>query len=100
MSLPKLMSKFLALGLSLEQVVDRVTVIPARRLGMENEIATLVNNTVADVAIFKQKMRPVSFVDYMGAAVSGDRLLVPQMTIKNGSIKYSAPDFDQVVAAG
>ena len=62
------MSKYIALGMDLYDVIDCATVNPARWLGNE-ELATLRNGTVADVAVFKLKDKPVRFFDSQGNSV-------------------------------
>ena len=91
-SFPRLLSKYLALGMDLYDVIDCATVNPARWLGNE-ELATLRNGTVADVAVFKLKDKPVRFFDSQGNSVEGKQVLVAQLTVKAGSIVYSQSDF-------
>ena len=92
-SLPRLMSKYLAFGLPLEQVIDMVTINPARQLGDE-ELGTLRDGSIADVAIVRVVEKPMQFYDLNHDFISGDRLLVPQMTIKGGEIVYCSPGFN------
>lgn len=50
--LPTCMSKFLALGLPLDEVVSAATVRPAAVLSLEHEAGTLAVGTRADIAVF------------------------------------------------
>ncbi len=93
-SLPYLLSKYMGMGLSLEQVIDCATINPARLLGMEEELGSLNPGTEADIAVFKVKECQVTFGDYLGDVLKGDRILVPQMTIKGGEIVYCQTDFN------
>ena len=93
-SLPYLLSKYMGMGLSLEQVIDCATINPARLLGMEEELGSLNPGTEADIAVFKVKECQVTFGDYLGDVLKGDRILVPQMTIKGGEIVYCQMDFN------
>jgi dihydroorotase len=50
--MPTTMSKFLHLGMSLEDVVSKTTWMPARALGRESEIGTLRPGASADLFVF------------------------------------------------
>ena len=93
-SLPRLMSRYLALGLDLYELIDRSTVNPARWLGSP-ESASLGEGSPADIAIFKIVEKETVFIDSSGAAEKGKQVLVPQMTVKNGIIMYTQCDFIQ-----
>ena len=92
--MPRLLSKYLMLGMSLEDVLQRVTIAPAKQLGQVQELATLAAGTAADIAIFRIAEQQVVFWDREGAERIGSRLLVPQMTIKNGSILWAQTGFN------
>ena len=94
-SLPRLLAKFMAMGLGLRQVLDRVTLNPARWLGLEQDLATLRPGSVADVAILKLVDQQCSFTDYLGDKIHGAQQLLPRMTIKQGAILSCAADFSQ-----
>jgi dihydroorotase len=84
-TLPWVMSKFLALGLSLEDVVARATVAPARIIGRVPGLGTLQIGAPADVAIFDYVDGPaVEFVDTRNNKRSGTKALVPVLTVKGG----------------
>lgn len=92
--LPYVMSKYLHLGLDLRTVVKTVTSTPAELIGMGEEIGTLAPGARADVALFKIVDMPVRFEDTRGVRETGDRLLLPQMTVKEGVIMYRSMAFD------
>jgi dihydroorotase len=84
-TLPWVMSKFLALGLSLEEVVGRATVEPARIIGRVPGLGTLQVGSPADVAIFDYADGPaVEFVDTRNNKKAGTKKLVPVLTVKAG----------------
>jgi dihydroorotase len=91
-SFPRLLSKYIALGMDLYDVIDCATVNPARWLGNE-DLATLRDGTVADIAVFKVKNKPVRFFDYKENSIDGDKILVAQLTVKAGTIVYCQSDF-------
>jgi len=83
--LPTVLSKFLALGLSLEQVIERATVRPASLLGRP-ELGTLAEGAVADVAVFEVRRAPVTFTDTAGMTFAGEEQLVPRHTVQGGEL--------------
>ncbi|MGH9609757.1 MAG: amidohydrolase/deacetylase family metallohydrolase [Bryobacteraceae bacterium] len=95
--MPNVMSKFLALGLTVDQVVERSAWNPARELRRE-ELGNLSIGSVADVAVFRVEHGKFGFTDVYGARLDGDRKFVCEMTIKGGKIVYdlngiSRPDW-------
>ncbi|PYO47692.1 MAG: amidohydrolase, partial [Candidatus Rokuibacteriota bacterium] len=84
-TLPWVMSKFLALGLPLEEVVQRATLEPAKIIGRVPGLGTLAIGAPADVAIFDYSDGPaVEFVDTRQNKKSGTKKLVPVLTVKDG----------------
>ena len=93
-SLPKIMSKYLAFGMSLEEVLDATILSSARQIDRE-DLATLREGTAADVTIFRLREGEVVYRDYTAEnSLTGNQLIVPQMTIKSGRIMYSQIDFN------
>jgi len=79
------MSKFMAVGLSLDQVVEMTTINPARILGEEQRRGKLSIGMPADVSLMEPQEGEFLFTD--GAAghnFEGKLLLVPKLTLKNG----------------
>lgn len=85
--LASVMSKFLAIGYSLEDIVKRVTVNPAHIIG-HKELGTLTPGTEADIAIFKVEEGSFGFSDSGKARLSGTKRILPEMTIRKGVIVY------------
>lgn len=86
--LPKVMSKFLMLGMPLAQVVQAVTVTPAKRLGQENEIGQIREGFSADLVLCQRKKGPVKFADSEGNQRQGEQEIIPVTTIADGNIVY------------
>jgi dihydroorotase len=82
--LPNVMSKFMTLGFSLEQVVTMATTAPARIINRAPKIGTLQIGAPADVAIMDLVEGPVSFVDTRNNKRDGKALLKPVQTVING----------------
>ncbi len=84
-TLPWVMSKFMALGLSLEEVVQRATVEPAKIIGRVPGLGTLAVGAPADAAIFDYvDGQAVEFVDTRKNKKNGTKKLVPVLTVKGG----------------
>ncbi len=89
--LPTTMSKFLNLGVSLDEVIRRVTTNPARVLGETGRLGTLKPGAVADVAAFSLERGQFDFIDTDQNHLTGAQKLVTQLTLKDGRIWYRAP---------
>ncbi len=83
-TLPNVMSKFLNLGMPLEDVVAKATVEPAKVIGRVPGLGTLRIGAPADVAIFDLLDGPVEFVDTRNNKRTGTKKLVPVVTVKGG----------------
>ena len=81
------MSKFLNLGLSLDDVVGRSTWNPAREIKRE-EFGNLSVGAPADVAVLRVIKGKFGFVDVEGARMDGDQKLIGELTVKGGKIVY------------
>jgi dihydroorotase len=92
--LPNVMSKFMAMGFSLEQVVTMATIAPARIINRAPKIGTLQIGAPGDVAIMDLVEGPVTFVDTRNNKRDGNALLKPVQTVINGvpfGRPYQAP---------
>ena len=92
--LPWVMSKFLTLGYTLEQVVTMATINPARIINRAPKIGTLQIGAPGDVAIMELVEGPVSFLDTRNNKRDGKAFLKPVQTVINGvpfGRPYQAP---------
>lgn len=92
-SLAYTMSMYLNLGFSIEEILSMVISAPAKSMNMTTQLSTLDPNTKADIAIFKIKEKNITFKDNHGGSLNGDKLIIPQMTIKNGKVVYRNIEF-------
>lgn len=92
-SLLYVMSYYLALEMPLQELIRAVTATPARLMGMEGQIGTLAPGALADVAILKLREKPIVFADQFQNSITGNKLFVPQMTIKAGKTVFMQIDF-------
>lgn len=82
--MPTCLSKFLALGMSLEDVIRAATVRAAEAMGMADEVGTLRVGAPADVALFQLLDGDFPFYDVHMNRRDGKQLLRNTMTIVNG----------------
>jgi dihydroorotase len=88
--LPTVMSKFLALGMTLDDVVERATTRPARVLG-RHDLGTLRPGAHADVALFKLDHGDFAFHDVRGIRRDGHSRLRNTRTLVGGRVLPSLP---------
>ncbi|MGA2113858.1 MAG: amidohydrolase/deacetylase family metallohydrolase [Bryobacteraceae bacterium] len=88
-TMPNVMSKLMLLGMSLEDVLARSTVNPAKAIGRYPEVGTLGVGRVADIAMLEQKSGVFVFKDSWPAKRLGTRRLESVMTIRAGKIVYA-----------
>ncbi len=94
------MSKFLNMGLTLEDVLARSTLNPAREIKRE-DLGRLSVGASADVAVLRLEKGDFGFVDVFGARLPGHQRLVCELTIRNGLVVYdlngiSRTDWDKL----
>jgi dihydroorotase len=90
--LPTTMSKLLNLGVSIDDLVRRVTVNAARAVGAADRLGTLRPGAPADVAVLEIQDGTFDFVDTDGNHLTGTRRLRVLLTVRDGRIAYRAPD--------
>jgi dihydroorotase len=81
------MSKFLALGLSLDEVIERTTWNPARAIKHE-ELGHLSVGAGADIAVLRLEKGDFGFLDVYNARFNGKERLACEMTLRDGKIVY------------
>ncbi len=89
-SLPAVMSKFLALGMKVSDVIDCVTEAPAIQWGEADNMGCLLPGTVADISVLKLADRKMKYQDKYGNVVYGDKAFIPEMTIIGGKTVYQS----------
>ena len=81
------MSKFLALGMSLDDVVKISTWNPARQIKQE-QLGNLSVGSPADVAVLRLEKGQFGFVDSFGGRMKGNQKLTCEMTLRDGKVVY------------
>jgi dihydroorotase len=82
-------SKFLNMGLTLEQIIERVTVNPARAI-RRTDLGTLSEGAGADIALLEAQEGSFGFVDSGQSRLSGARRLRCVLTVRNGAIVWDS----------
>ena len=81
------MSKFMAMGLSLEQVVEIATWNAAKGIG-HSELGNLKEGNPADIVLFRLREGVFGFMDSAGNSISGSRKLEIEMTVRQGKVVW------------
>ena len=81
------MSKFLALGESVDEVVAQSTWNPARQIQRE-ELGHLSVGAIADVSVLRLDTGQFGFVDSFGARQDGAQRLICELTFKDGRLAW------------
>jgi dihydroorotase len=82
-----LMSKFLNMGMTLDDVVACSSWHPAREIHHE-ELGNLSVGSVADVAVLRLEHGNFGFVDSAHLRLRGDKKLVAEMTLREGKVVW------------
>jgi dihydroorotase len=81
------MSKFLALGMSLDDVIGRSTWNPAKEIH-HDELGNLSVGSPADVAVLRLEKGRFGFTDMYGARMDGNSKLICELTLRDGRVVY------------
>jgi dihydroorotase len=82
------MSKFLNLGMSLQDVLLRTTVKPAELLGLSQDIGHLGVGAIADIAILDMQQGAFEFIDTDKNVLHGQQRIVAVSTLRAGRVCY------------
>lgn len=85
-SLTEIMSKFLALGFSVEDVVRMVTANAARAVGMADRQGSLALGREADITVLRLVTGRFLFRDTKGETLEGEQALVPMLCVRAGEV--------------
>ena len=83
-----IMSKYLAVGMPVEEVLYRTTKRPAEIIG-HPELGNLRVGGVADIAVLKIRNGEFGFSDSGNAALPGTSMFECLLTVRNGEIVYN-----------
>jgi dihydroorotase len=83
-----LLSKFMAMGLSLQDVISKATWRPANVI-KRPDLGNLSVGSVADVAVFSIRRGDFGFMDVRGNRLNGKEKLEAELTIRAGKIVWN-----------
>ena len=83
------MSELLNMGMSVDQLIERATVNPARAI-RHPELGTLSDGAPADIALIEMEKGKFGYVDADRATMVGDRRLRCVLTVRNGAIVWDS----------
>jgi dihydroorotase len=86
-SMLNIMSKYMAIGMSIEDVITRATWNAATSIKRE-DLGNLGEGSVADIAVLSMLHGTFGFVDAGGNRLEGDRKLEAELTVRAGKIVW------------
>lgn len=81
------MDKFLAMGMSLPDVIKLSTWNPAKEIQHE-ELGNLSVGSTGDIAVLRLEKGKFGFVDMYGGKLSGNQKLLCELTLRDGRVVY------------
>jgi dihydroorotase len=81
------MSKFLNMGMTVDDIIAKSTWAPARQIRRE-ELGHLTVGAAADVAVLRLETGSLGFVDVYGARLRGNKRLTAELTLRDGRVVW------------
>ena len=85
-SMAEMLSRFLALGFTLGDVIRMTTMNPASALDLESALGSLAVGREADISVLEEHTGRWLFHDTEGGTLNGDKALTPVLTVKSGEV--------------
>ncbi len=85
-SMTEMMTRFLAMGFTMEQVVTMSTLNPALAIGEDDRLGSLQAGKQADISVLHIEEGDWLLYDVLGDSRRHDKALVPVVTVKRGEI--------------
>jgi dihydroorotase len=85
--MPNVMSKFLAMGVPLAEVIRRSTTNPATQIGRP-QLGQISLGAEADIALMRLEKGSFGFVDVVGGRIEGKERIGCEMTLRAGKIVF------------
>jgi len=98
--LPWVMTQFLYLGLTVEQVIERVTLAPTRVFKFPEKIGTLEPGVTADVAVIDLQQGDFELIDQQNNKRTGHQKFVPVAAVHGGTLTKIDPKIHEDGHAG
>src|SRR6267142_5151110 len=85
-SMTEMMTRFLGLGFTLEQVVTMCTENPAKAIGVDERLGSLAVGRQADISVLDIRDGEWVVYDVLGASLPVTKAVVPYLTVKKGLV--------------
>ena len=85
-SMTEIMTRFLGLGYTLDQIVTMSTENPARAVGVERRLGSLAPGRQADISVLELRDGDWKVHDVVGATLRVKQAVVPFLTVKKGQV--------------
>ena len=82
-----IMSKYMAMGMSLQEAVERATWNAAKAIH-RNDLGSLTEGNVADIAVFRIREGNFGYTDAGGNVINGTKKLEAELTVRNGKVVW------------
>jgi dihydroorotase len=84
--LPTVLTKFLALGLNLDQIIAMCTINPAAVIGWQDRLGSLEVGRDADIAVLQIVNEPTKLRDSVGGEMTTEQRIAARWTIRQGEV--------------
>ncbi len=98
--LPWVMTQFLYLGMTVEQIIERVTLTPTKVFKFSEKVGTLEPGVTADVTVIDLQNGNFELVDQQGNKRMAKQKFVPVATVHGGTVTKIDPKVHEVAQAG
>ena len=85
-SMTEMMSRFLAMGFTMDQVVTMSTLNPAKALGLDGRLGSLEVGKQADISVLELREGDWELYDVLGTSRKVDKAVLPVLTVKKGQV--------------
>ena len=85
-SMTEMMTRFLAMGFTMDQVVTMSTLNPAKAIGEDGRLGSLQVGKQADISVIRIEEGDWLLYDVLGDSRRHDKAVVPVVTVKKGEV--------------
>jgi dihydroorotase len=85
-SMTEMMTRFLAMGFTMDQVVTMSTLNPAKAIGEDGRLGSLQTGKQADISVVRIEEGDWLLYDVLGDSRRHDKAVVPVVTVKKGEV--------------
>jgi dihydroorotase len=85
-SMTEMLTRFLAMGFTMEQVLEMSTINPAKALGEEDRLGSLGVGKQADISVLDIEEGDWVLYDVVGGTRKFDKAVVPVLAVKRGEV--------------